>query len=153
MKKMTDRQIANFVLKYGKQYTPAVLPADIQRGEPGKCFDWCAATAAKSYRFQNGRYRYVEGIASIPGEPENFTNHAWLTDGIHAFDPTWMSTDKDDVEHPVPSYYIGVEMDILDVGEFMVTTEYQGIMYNSWRSPEIWARIKKKIEANHVQEK
>lgn len=59
-------EIKTFIGHYGHEYTAAVLPKDIARGEPGMCFDWCALQAAKTLTLLKGKYRYVEGIATDP---------------------------------------------------------------------------------------
>lgn len=135
-KPFTDRQIATLVVKRGKFYRSSVLPKDIPRGDVGICFDWCALQAAK-----NRKYRYVEGLASNPENPEDWLLHAWLTDGENAYDPTWSAKDDDGVEHPVPSQYLGIEMDIEKVANFMTTTGYQGVIANHYRNEQIWKEI------------
>jgi hypothetical protein len=131
---MTEDSIAiKLVLDNGKSYKTAMLPADIEQGPLGQCFDWCALQAV-----QHRNYRYVEGVASDPTDPDNWILHAWLTDGEHAFDPTWYAESTEDaVRRPVPSDYIGIEMDILDVAAFMRVTGYQGILGNYWRNTKL----------------
>ena len=122
----------------GKEYKPAPLAEDIEDGPTGLCFDWCALQAAKSRRFQNGKYRYVEGMATDP-DTGAWILHAWLTDGEHAFDPTWPVIDsKGQVVRNVapPCRYIGIELDIRAVHKFMKKTGYQGVLANRWRWPD-----------------
>ncbi len=121
---------------YGREYKAALLPDDIERGAPGICFDWCALQAVK-----NRKYGYVEGVALDPDlikeGKERWILHAWLTDGEHAFDPTWMATDDDGKQQPLPSVYIGIAMPILAVATFMRLTGYQGVLANRWRLPDM----------------
>lgn len=126
------------VRQYGKEYTSAVLPADIKRGPPTKCFDWCALQAALfSKNRKDGKYRYVEGFAADP-ETGHWILHAWLTDGEHAFDPTWLAFyDSDNKEAPLPTYYYGIEIPITSVWRFMKKTGYQSLLGNRWRDPEL----------------
>ncbi len=127
--------IMSLLSKYGREYRRAVLPKDINRGPTGKCFDWCALQAAAHHK-QGGKYRYVEGIASDPERPGEWILHAWLTDGIHAFDPTWAAIhDVTGKEVPIPARYIGIEMPILKVARFMNITGYQSAIGNHWRAP------------------
>lgn len=136
VKKLSDRKIAKIVVDNGQFYKPAVLPSDIPRGMPGQCFDWCALQAVK-----NRKYSYVEGLATDPDDQSSWILHAWLTDGVHAFDPTWGAFDDDGVEHPVPAQYLGFEMDTVKVAKFMKATGYQGIIANSWRNQELFKEI------------
>lgn len=119
-----------FIKRKGKEYTPALLPSDIVRGPLGRCFDTCAQIAGAC------KYKYVEGIALNPSNPDQMILHGWVTDGIHAFDPTWKSFQGDE-EIPIPTKYTGIEMDIAKVFDFMRTTEYQGVIANAWRNPEL----------------
>lgn len=129
--KQKDQFIYDTVSKYGKHFRPVVLPSDIERGEVGKCFDWCALQATRLYP----KYQYVEGYATDPytGRP---IYHAWLTDGVEAFDPTWQA-EYGGKEVPVPSIYTGVVLDIRQVVKFMRSTGYQAVLANHWRAPEI----------------
>lgn len=133
---MSEKNLAQFIINNGHTYTPALLPADIERGKVGDCFDWCALQASK-----NKQYKYVEGLASTPDDPEFYTLHAWLTDGDKAFDPTWQAFDNDGVQHPVPSHYFGIEIDIYDVHRFMKATGYKSLLANGHRAPELWHDI------------
>lgn len=126
-----DEKFAKWIFREGRQYTPALLPAGMPRGFKKKCFDNCAAIAL------DRKFRYVEGLARDPKHPELWFLHAWLTDGIHAFDPTWIAYDREKVEIPVPSTYIGVEMAIEDVGRFMLKTKYASVFGNAYRNPDL----------------
>lgn len=130
--------IKKLIRKYGREYTQAVLPPDIPRGPVGKCFDYCALQAAIfSKNLQDGKYSYVEGIATDP-ETGRWVLHAWLTDGAYAFDPTWASFENHSgKELPMPCQYIGIRMPIKDVAHFMRKTTYQGLLGNRWRDPEL----------------
>lgn len=133
MKAKLSLEQYELITKLGKSYKPALLPKDIKRFPIGKCFDGCAIQA-----LYNRKYRYVEGICK-PSHEDRWFLHAWLTDGIHAFDPTWAAIDEDGVHHPIPAEYIGIEMDIVDVARFMKETEYQGVIANRWRNEELAA--------------
>lgn len=121
----------HLISRMGKSYTPALLPKDIKRFPVGQCFDGCAIQA-----LHNRKYRYVEGMCK-PAHEDRWFLHAWLTDGTHAFDPTWAAIDDNGVHHPIPAEYVGIEMDIEDVAEFMKQTEYQGIIPNRFRNEEL----------------
>lgn len=143
MKADLDDSTRTLVVMWGKKYKPAILPADIKRGKLGMCFDWCALQTAEL----NPKYRYVEGIASSPEDNNQWILHAWMTDGVHAFDPTWSATqDFSGKEVPMPSEYIGIEFNIFQVFNFMKLTGYQGLLANRWRAPEFWDSIKQGIE-------
>lgn len=124
-----SRQILRIVITHGKDYESALLPDDIEPGPLGQCYDWCFFQAVK-----NRKYRYVEGLAIDPRNGEVIL-HAWLTDGIYAFDPTWHALDEFDKKVPIPYDYLGIEMDILHVHAFMKSTGYQGVLGNRWRNP------------------
>lgn len=134
-----EARVAAFIIKYGKQYKPAFLPKDIKRGKLKTCFDTCLVQAL------DGKYRYVEGLAKNPRKKDDWILHAWLTDGRHAFDPTWYAADPLGFEMPVPTIYIGIEMPTRPVAMFIQATEYTGIFANSWRDPERAKQIIKNI--------
>ena len=116
-------------MEHGKRYIPAARPEYIPRMPLHTCFDSCAILA-----HQDRKLRYVEGFAYTPYLGK-FAPHAWLTDGIHAFDPTWGCLLLG-VEAPIPgAVYIGIEMDIDSVIQFMKETEYQSVLMNGWRAP------------------
>lgn len=124
-------KIKKAIMRYGKTYQAAECPDDIERGEPGKCFDWCMVQAINS----QGKYRYVEGFTS-EAHSGKMVLHAWLTDGVHAFDPTWGIEDKDTGHvFAMDLRYIGVEMDLKYVMQFVKATGYQGLLGNRWRAP------------------
>lgn len=137
MKTSQARFIKSIVLSKGKQYKPAILPAGIGRGNLGDCFDWCMLQA-----MNNRHLCYVEGLAQNPEDPESFVYHAWLTDGIHAFDPTWKAIDNNGIERPLPVVYLGVEMDMMEVAAFVSHTKYKGILANQWRAPGIFEKMR-----------
>lgn len=129
---MNESQIQHLIENYGKEYTPALLPIDLNRGKLGTCFDTCMIQALSSRK-----YRYVEGVAKSFNSDE-WKLHAWLTDGEYAFDPTWRATDNTSGEEiAFPGQYIGIEMDTLKVAAFMANTEYQGVLANRWRNTEL----------------
>lgn len=123
-----DRErFIRFVKQNGKAYEPADLPGTIKRSSIGDCFDCCVVNAMQT------EYRYVEGIAIIDGQT---FHHAWLTDGIHAFDPTWYAYYGGE-KLRVPAEYIGIEMSIIAVAKFMSATKYKSIFSNGWRNPRL----------------
>lgn len=144
-----DQQFLEFVFEHGKQYIPAILPKDISRGEIRLCYDNCAARVLHSKK-----YKYVEGIVrdpNIDGVAHRWILHAWITDGVHAFDPTWKClNNKTGEEAPMPTIYIGLEMPIRAVGEFMIETEYGGVCANAWRSPSLAQKCFSKLPANKI---
>jgi len=134
---MTDPSLSpeleHFLLSSGRPYKPALLPDDIERGKLGRCSDNALMGAMRS----GGRYTYVEGLAWGP-KHGCWILHAWLTDGEHAFDPTWYAVDKQTGrEAAFPTVYIGIEMEARKVAEFVMETEYAGVMANAWRNPEL----------------
>lgn len=123
----------DLIERLGQEYHAALLPSDLKRWPVGSCYDASAIQAV-----MNRKYTYVEGIAQTTN---GWVCHAWLTDGLHAFDPTWYAYKEKDTEVPYPGRYFGIPIDLADLGEFMSATGYQGIFPNSWRAPEIAKRI------------
>lgn len=131
-----DLHTARRIQKFGKEYIPAVLPDDLRPGRLGWCFD--DSIIQLTDEKLRAKYKYVEGIArAFPREP--FTLHAWLTDGIHAFDPTWYGIGKAEAKGLKLSYYCGIEMDALAVMRFMSATSYQGVIANGYRDRRLAA--------------
>lgn len=127
--KLTLEQF-DLINRLGKKYTPAVCPDDIKRFDVGMCFDACIWNA-----IYHPQYRYVEGVVLLHGDLQ-WKLHAWLTDGKHAFDPTWKA-DVNGEEKPIPATYIGIEMGTKEVAKFMKVTEYQGVIANRWRNEDL----------------
>ena len=99
----TLQQIVKKVLKHGKSYIPDMLPEEIDRGRVGDCFDHTLVQALR-----HPKYKYVEGIAKRVNEDE-WVLHAWLTDSVRAYDPTWgVQFEKGGVIYPLPTEYIGI---------------------------------------------
>lgn len=115
----------DMIMKHGKHYKPAALPADIPQGRLGWCFDDSMIASIRT----NEKYTYVEGLAKAPGE-KKWILHGWVTDGIHAFDPTWQGDTK-----KAKVKYIGIEIPLVAVMLFVKATEYQGIIPNRHRYP------------------
>lgn len=147
MEKSTTQTEFNLIIQFlddcgGKVYKPGIAPEPIQRGPIGTCFDTSIINAMR------GPYRYVEGLAKLSGGP--WILHAWITDGVHAYDPTWLA-DKDGIDHPVPAIYFGKEMDHRAVAEFMLSTKYCGVFANAWRDPRTAQAIDQKIPIHRFQ--
>lgn len=130
----------------GRPFKSAALPQDIQPGPVGKCFDWSAVQCARTYP----KYWYVEGIATDPANPTVGILHAWLTDGIHAFDPTWQAFRGNGARVAVPSSYFGIIMPMYAVRDFMNATGHQGVLGNAWRdrraAGRVFAEVKEVLE-------
>jgi hypothetical protein len=74
-----------FVLEYGRDYTPAVLPAGLELGKKMCCFANAFKLASAT-----GRLTYVEGYGTLVGSDTWLYRHAWCADSSGAvFDPTW----------------------------------------------------------------
>lgn len=135
MKAKLTTKTQELIEKRGRLFNSAPLPNDIPHGRVGWCFDDCFVRAWQSM----GKYQYVEGIASDP-KTHKWVLHAWLTDGICAFDPTWCYWDEKTgrrYDMPLPSSYIGIVMPIDKVRQFMEQTTYQGVIANRHRAPEL----------------
>lgn len=116
---------------HGKKYIPAMLPPEIERGRVGDCFDWTLIQA-----HLNPKYKYVEGIAKRLNKDE-WVLHAWLTDGVHAFDCTWgVQFNQGGQVYPLPTEYIGVEIDTKGTADFYRATEYKSVLWNGWRDEQ-----------------
>lgn len=134
MKADIDILTARRIVKFGKEYKPAVLPDDLKRGRLGWCFD--DSIIQLTDEKLRAKYRYVEGIArAFPHEPLKL--HAWLTDGVHAFDPTWMGIGEAEAAGYSVGYYCGIEMDAIAVMHFMHVTEYQSVIANGYRNKKL----------------
>jgi hypothetical protein len=117
-----------------KEYEPMLYPEKLPRMPVGTCFDSCFQLA------QQYGYGYVEGLAR-PAHLDGWILHAWLTDGEHAIDPTWIAFTSKKKQVLLPVEYIGIEMDIKHVAQFVNDTGYQGVLANKWRAPELAERI------------
>lgn len=130
-----DDYIIKLVNKHGWWYTPAPLPDDIQRGELNRCFDNSIIQATKTH----GKYTYVEGIAYYQGEAYV---HAWLTDGKHAFDPTWVAEDsKGNFIGDQVWLYQGLPFALDMAAMYFISTGLQGILANRERDPELFKSL------------
>lgn len=128
-----NREVQEYIEKHGKFYRPMTCPDYVMRGKVGDCFDVCMLNAAKFRHL-----RYVEGIAAHPFQENVWIYHAWLTDGEHAFDPTWGLQHKDGGQvRPVLTIYHGIELDTRKMAEFMRATDYKAVMANGWRNTRI----------------
>jgi hypothetical protein len=81
--KLVYAGIADFLLRHGKWYKAVEYPREMWEGCLGHCYGNAMIVATSE-----PRYRYVEGYA-CPIETGLPVHHAWVTDGTHAFDPTW----------------------------------------------------------------
>lgn len=136
---MTDQELINRILLQGRQYQSALLPKGVTRGPIGKCFDITLLNA-----MHNRSLRYVEGVAMTYAGTDKLAKlkgrwilHAWLTDGTHAFDPTWRALDPQGNEVAMPTAYVGIEMDTMAVAHFVLTTKYSGVLANADKNPEL----------------
>lgn len=90
-------------LTHGREFTPAPLPAHVERGLPKFCF-WNAQRLAGRSR---GKLRYVEGFGLRPMLGFPF-HHAWCVDADgRVVDPTW--------DNPEVCEYFGVPFDMATV--------------------------------------
>lgn len=125
-------KIIEKVLIHGKTYQPAMLPNELQgrRGRVGDCFDHTLVVSLTT------EYKYVEGIAKRPTTGD-WVLHAWLTDGQHAFDLTWgVEFRKGGVLFPLPTEYIGIEIDKEGVVDFLRAVKYKSVLHNGWRDEQ-----------------
>lgn len=95
--------VEDFVLREGREYQHAPLPADIKAGEEQQCY----ANAYYVAKAKPEKYAYVEGLAWIG---ILICQHAWLTDkeGKLAYDPTWVY----DWTWAKPREYLGIPFDM-----------------------------------------
>lgn len=122
-------EIRSWIDELGKEYKPANLPDDIERGPAGYCFDACTMNLLIS-----NKYQYVEGMAF---SGEGWYYHAWLTDGVHAYDPTWQIIGKGGMEHPLnPLRYIGFVIPTGFLMFFNFKTQQAGVLGNRARYPQ-----------------
>ena len=134
-----EEEMFEVVMIHGKQFKPAILPSEIKRGKMGDCFDVCILNA-----MNNKKYKYVEGFVRNPKDKDHWIMHAWLTDGEHAFDPTWIALDKrDKKEIPIPTIYVGIEMNTMKVAEFLLEVKYKSVLANGWRNRKLASEILK----------
>lgn len=140
---MTDQEIIKKVLATGKTYVPAYVPEELPKGEPGDCFDTCLMAACKFPELN-----YVEGVARNPLTGK-WVLHAWLTDGEAAIDLTWRIVDNVTKEiKPIPTEYVGIEMNTRAVAGFVRATGYKCVLVNYWRNKEKSYPLIQKIYAD-----
>lgn len=126
-------RIKHYIERRGKKYIPALPPSKFRRGEVGTCFDTCLVAA-----MQHG-VKYVEGFAKNPIS-KKWILHAWVTDGVHAYDLTWQAF-LEGQEIPVPTEYRGVEMDTKLVADFVVSTGFKCILRNAPKDYKLARKI------------
>ncbi len=133
---IADLPIETIIERYAKEYKAALLPDGLKYGEPGDCFDYCTLLV-----LNNPEYTYVEGVASDP-KTGNWLVHSWITDGVHAFDPTWRTTKNDTGEYVVmPSKYYGIPFKRMDLFEFIAKTKMKSVLHNRGLAPELFQRM------------
>lgn len=134
-----DDYLRDLILRHGKSYRPQVLPPDLVRMNMNQCFDNCLAQT-----FLSDKYGYVEGIATVmkPDGTIEATAHAWITDGVNAFDPTWLAERGAD-EVPMPATYVGVELDALAVAGYVMATGQAGVIANRTLKPGLYEYVLK----------
>lgn len=128
-----DFLLAGFVRRHGHEYIPSLLRDDMHRGPINHCFDNCTVAALAS----KGKYQYVEGITEDPRERGRWIHHAWISDGLHAYDLTWQALDSNNVEVPMPSRYIGIPMSAERVAAFMIATQYASVLANRKKNEKL----------------
>ena len=124
-----DKKLEKIILEKGKNYIPKLAPKNIKRGKVGDCFDTSIIAALKH------NLKYVEGMARNPHTGE-WILHAWVSDGVHAFDLTWYAENAYGEMFAVQTEYVGVEMDTMLVCDFMKATGYKSVFNNAWRDQE-----------------
>ena len=147
MKALLNDELEATIRRLGKSYTPALLPSDIIRGKLGFCFDTSVMVAFTS----RGKYRYVEGMAQDPAQDGKWILHGWVTDGVHAFDPTWQALDDNGNQQILPVEYIGIELPMAEVLRFMRKTGYQGVLANQARWQGMVDKMLDSLSANDIQ--
>ena len=128
-------ELVDWLFENGTSYTSALLPKEVHRGPVGQCYDVCLLNAVMQKNL-----RYVEGIA-LSRKDHEWIQHAWLTDGTYAYDPTWKALDRAGNEVAIPTAYIGVEIPTDAAARYVLATEYAGIIANAWRKPEQAATV------------
>jgi hypothetical protein len=120
----------------GKVYLPAGrLPDDLEYGQPGECFATCLLAAIAS----NGKYRYCEGVGIFMDEAYV---HAWLTDGLFAYDLTWR-IELEDRPIAVSAGYKGHELDLEACRRFVMSSRRGGIVPNRELRPRLYKNVLK----------
>lgn len=136
---LLDDYIIELTNKHGIEYVPAVLPKDLWRGKLGHCFDNAFLQAVR-----NPKYRYVEGITTVYNHGKITTAvHAWLTDGLYAYDPTWVAYGYNNREVALPALYRGIELDLDTVTRFILATGRQGVITNRDLKPQLYKQVLK----------
>lgn len=106
----------SWLLKHGRTWTPAPLPADVARGNMGQCFMNAAKLALVRHDLT-----YVEGIAFslIP------CLHAWCVDRRgFVVDPTWKDPEK--------CQYFGAPFKRKFLGMFLYKSKQFGLLDCYW---------------------
>ena len=114
----------DFVLRFGRAFTPQRLPDKYPLGTPKNCYSDATALVAAS----KGELIYCEGYACgvIP------VMHAWAVDREgRVVDPTWAACEHNTGKLPGSAYF-GVPFVWAFVAETMVRSEHFGVIDNWW---------------------
>lgn len=131
---MVPKEVRKYVLQHGNKYLPGYAPPCMKRGDVGDCFDSVMVNVLNN----QSELRYVEGYAKHP-HLDTWIHHAWCTnrEGVKAFDPTWgmkINSDQSNTVYPVWTEYIGFEIPIGRLMDFIIDTEYKAILANAPRN-------------------
>jgi hypothetical protein len=109
--------LAEFLLKWGREFLGTPLPLEVQRGMVKFCF-------INAYRLatSNPEFEYCEGFAaSSSGFP---VEHAWIADHKgSAYDPTWRQP---------AAYYFGVAIKKTYLEAVAIRSKMAGALFN-WK--------------------
>lgn len=127
-------EVRKYVLVHGHKYLPGYTPPIMTRGDVGDCFDTVLINVLNNQE----ELRYVEGYAKHP-YLDTWVHHAWCTnrEGVMAFDPTWgvqLKSGGNKTIYPIQTEYIGFEIPIGRLIEFILDTEYKAILANASRN-------------------
>lgn len=135
-KHLTKREwaVIEFVLKHGKPYAPQELPAELKKyatRKLGTCYDTSLRAAVLTGK------DYVEGFVLVP-ETQEIIPHGWIGEKHKAFELVFHGVDKQGkITRQLPFIYYGIAVQPKKALDFFVGTEYQGILMNAWRDPEL----------------
>lgn len=113
------QSVDEFVMKFGRNWTPSIPPAGTKFGEPKMCY-----LNAANHAIFDPAVTYVEGYASmkLDGGGEFPAQHAWCVDSEgRVIDRTWTTPGTE---------YFGVAFKTKYVREMMLKTKVSGVLYN-----------------------